>query len=254
MGSTPCATASTILPPPSSTTPALLCTRPRPTSKPSMPQFKKASTASRLPSPSSCSPRPKGSTRPQRSWRRSRGRSPSRPQSSSRRARTLPGCASTSRLLPCPPRPRFPPAPIPSAPATTTSSFEFAVGGKKRKGDELAAETNKRGKPNKAAFHHWVQFGPVNTDTKATGPAPGFFKKVLDGGGLGKLILPTHYIERSASDPAFLGVGFTGANEANMFMGAWSGANLDPALRGITARLAVAVGPSTSNYSFLTGN
>ncbi|KAJ7023004.1 hypothetical protein C8F04DRAFT_1271871 [Mycena alexandri] len=108
--------------------------------------------------------------------------------------------------------------------------------------------------PNKAAFHHWVQFGPVNTDTKATGPAPGFFKKVLDGGGLGKLNLPAHYIERSTSDPAFLSVGFTGANEANMFVGAWSGANLDPALRAITARLAAAAGPSTSNYSFPTGN
>ncbi|KAJ7016906.1 hypothetical protein C8F04DRAFT_1339993 [Mycena alexandri] len=137
-----------------------------------------------------------------------------------------------------------PPASTPSAPATSLSSFEFAVGVKKRKGDELAAETNKRGKPNKAAFHHWVQFGPVNTDTKATGPAPGFFKKVLDGGGLAL----------DVGAPAFLSVGFTGANEANMFVGAWSGANLDPALRAITARLAAAAGPSTSNYSFLTGN
>ncbi|KAJ7023005.1 hypothetical protein C8F04DRAFT_1271876 [Mycena alexandri] len=39
-----------------------------------------------------------------------------------------------------------PPASTPSAPATSSSSFEFAVGVKKRKGDELAAETNKRGK------------------------------------------------------------------------------------------------------------
>ncbi|KAJ7017794.1 hypothetical protein C8F04DRAFT_1154294 [Mycena alexandri] len=149
-----------------------------------------------------------------------------------------------------------PPVTTPSAPATTTtsSSFEFAVGAKKRKGDELTAETSKRGKPNKAPFHHWVLFGPVNTDTKATGPAPNFFKKVLDGAGLGKLVLPSYYIERSQSDPAYLSVGFTGANEANMFIGAWSGANLDAALRSITARLAVAAGSSTPNYSFLTGN
>ncbi|KAJ7017979.1 hypothetical protein C8F04DRAFT_1153632 [Mycena alexandri] len=130
----------------------------------------------------------------------------------------------------------------------------FAVGAKKRKGDELTAETSKRGKPNKAPFHHWVLFGPVNTDTKATGPAPNFFKKVLDGAGLGKLVLPSYYIERSQSDPAYLSVGFTGANEANMFIGAWSGANLDAVLHSITARLAAAAGSSTPNYSFLTGN
>ncbi|KAJ7775565.1 hypothetical protein B0H16DRAFT_1507886 [Mycena metata] len=148
-----------------------------------------------------------------------------------------------------------PPVSTPSAPAAASSSpFEFAVGAKKRKGDELTADTGKRGKPNKAAFHHWVLFGPVNTDTKATGPAPNFFRKVLDGAGLGKLVLPSHYIERSQSDPAYLNVGFAGANEANMFIGAWSGANLDAALRSITARLAVTAGSSTPNYSFLTGN
>ncbi|KAJ7032853.1 hypothetical protein C8F04DRAFT_1105993 [Mycena alexandri] len=146
------------------------------------------------------------------------------------------------------------PAATPSAPATSSSAFEFAVGGKKRKGDELAAETNKRGKPNKAAFHHWVLFGPVNTDTKATGPAPNFFKKVLEGGGLGKLVLPAHYIERSAADAAYLSVGFTGANEANMFIGAWSGAALDAELRSITARHATSTSSASSNYSFLTGN
>ncbi|KAJ7017783.1 hypothetical protein C8F04DRAFT_1331484 [Mycena alexandri] len=130
---------------------------------------------------------------------------------------------------------------------------DFAVGGKKRKGDELSAESNKGGRPNKASYHHWVLLGPVNTDTKATGPAPNFFRKVLDGAGLGKLVLPSHYIERLQSDPAFLSVGFTGANEANMFIGAWSGAIIDPALRAITARLATTAGASTSNYSFPDG-
>jgi hypothetical protein len=146
-----------------------------------------------------------------------------------------------------------PPTP---APVTSPSSFEFAVGGKKRKGDELAAEANKRGKPNKAAYHHWVKFGPLNSDTRATGSAPAFFKKVLDAGGLGKLALPSHYIERSQSDPAFLSVGFTTANEANMFIGAWSGANLAPALRAITARLAAEAGSSalSNPYALLTGN
>ncbi|KAJ7886439.1 hypothetical protein B0H14DRAFT_3431268 [Mycena olivaceomarginata] len=114
----------------------------------------------------------------------------------------------------------------------------FAVGGKKHKGDELAAEADKGGKPNKAAYHHWVKFGPLNFDTRATGNSPAFFKKVLDAGGLGKLALPSHYIERWQSDPAFLSAGFMIANEANMFIGAWSGANLAPALRTITARLA----------------
>ncbi|KAJ7885283.1 hypothetical protein B0H14DRAFT_3431889 [Mycena olivaceomarginata] len=117
----------------------------------------------------------------------------------------------------------------------------FAVGGKKHKGDELAAEADKRGKPNKAAYHHWVKFGPLNSDTRATGNSPAFFKKVLDAGGLVGPRLPQ--------------CGMI-ANEANMFIGAWSGANLAPALRTITARLAAEAVSSAPNDpdALLTGN
>ncbi|KAJ7434081.1 hypothetical protein B0H11DRAFT_2373703 [Mycena galericulata] len=88
----------------------------------------------------------------------------------------------------------------------TTNRFEFAVGsGKKHKRKasiELVPGPPKRAnaKPEKVAFHHWVNIGPVNDDTR--NPAPAFFKKLLDAATPG-YHLPATYIERVTQDPSY---------------------------------------------------
>ncbi|KAJ7436375.1 hypothetical protein B0H11DRAFT_2286602 [Mycena galericulata] len=142
----------------------------------------------------------------------------------------------------------------------TTNRFEFGVGsGKKHKRKasiELVPGPPKRAnaKPEKVAFHHWVNIGPVNDDTR--NPAPAFFKKLVEAGTPG-YHLPATYIERVAQDPAYLTVGFLNANDANVFVGGWAGAKSSMAagLRVINATHAAVAGSSSSNsISFLTGN
>ncbi|KAJ7445023.1 hypothetical protein B0H11DRAFT_2088240 [Mycena galericulata] len=142
----------------------------------------------------------------------------------------------------------------------TTNRFEFAVGsGKKHKRKasiELVPGPPKRAnaKPEKVAFHHWVNIGPVNDDTR--NPAPAFFKKLVEAATPGHH-LPATYIERVAQDPAYLTVSFLNANDANVFVGGWAGAKSSMAagLRVINATHAAVAGSSSSNsISFLTGN
>ncbi|KAJ6477989.1 hypothetical protein DFH09DRAFT_1342055 [Mycena vulgaris] len=157
------------------------------------------------------------------------------------------------------------PAPAPAvAPAdanlAATNPFQFAVGAKKqhkRKASvELVSGPAKRigGKPDKAAFQHRVDVGPVNADTKNLAPA--FFKKLVEAAAPA-YHLPATWIERS-QNPAYLPVSFASANDANAFVGGWAGASatMPAGLRGISVTHAAVAGSSTApnTISFLTGN
>jgi hypothetical protein len=148
-----------------------------------------------------------------------------------------------------------------TAPPSDGRSTAFSVGGKKLKRKasvELVTGPVKcaNAKPDKGAFHHWTRVSPVNADTKN---APSLlFKKLLEAAAIKDYSLPAVYIERATGEPSVLNVGFTSANDANSFVGAWSGANLQMpvGLRGITAQHMTVAGSSVSNdaISFLTGN
>ncbi|KAJ7457442.1 hypothetical protein FB451DRAFT_1406877 [Mycena latifolia] len=157
----------------------------------------------------------------------------------------------------------------PAAPAATTppaatappaANYAINVSGKKHKRKasvELIAPPAKRsaGKPDKAAYHHWVRVGPVNPDTKHS--APTIFWKLAET-AMPSYSLPAVYIERVAREPSVIAVGFSTANDANSFVGAWIGASttMPLALRGISAtHVAVASSSNaTDTISFLTGN
>ncbi|KAJ7173121.1 hypothetical protein C8R43DRAFT_1119928 [Mycena crocata] len=117
-----------------------------------------------------------------------------------------------------------------------------------------AKRTNSR--PAKSACQHWVRLGPINPDTK--NPAPGLFKKLIDVAIPGYTLPTDAYIERATGDAAVLAVGFTTANDANAFVGIWTGANagMPTGLRAISAVSATSAGSSNAvdTLAFLTGN
>ncbi|KAJ6570014.1 hypothetical protein B0H10DRAFT_2108851 [Mycena sp. CBHHK59/15] len=158
-------------------------------------------------------------------------------------------------------------APPAAAAAVTLStapanSFEFAIGKRqvKRKASVELVSAPKRAaaKYDKALFHHWVHVGPVNGDTKVA--APGVFKKLIETvfGVQAAEKFPSTFIERSAADPKTINIGFSTANNANIFVGQWAGATnmMDARLRAISVRHTAIAGSSGANdtFGYLLGN
>ncbi|KAJ7911658.1 hypothetical protein B0H13DRAFT_2660416 [Mycena leptocephala] len=148
-----------------------------------------------------------------------------------------------------------------AAPSSDDSRPGFTVGGKKNKrraSIELIAGPAKRAnaKPDKGSYHHWVRVGGVNPDTKV--PAHALLKKLVETALGNKYSMPVVYIERTTGEPAVINVGFSAVNDANTFIGAWSGASsqMPVGLRAVTAQLISVPGSSVANdtISFLTGN
>ncbi|KAK7054061.1 hypothetical protein R3P38DRAFT_3171559 [Favolaschia claudopus] len=161
------------------------------------------------------------------------------------------------------PAPAVVAAPVmaPSVPQPTTAApVAFTVGGKKLKRKpsvELVAGPTKRAnnRPDKSGYQYWVRVSPVNPDTKV--PAPGLFKKLVDAAAIAGYTLPPVYIERATGEPSTLNIGFTVANDANTFVGAWAGGinQMPLGLRVISAQhMRVAGSSSASDIAFLTGN
>ncbi|KAJ6626495.1 hypothetical protein B0H10DRAFT_1998623 [Mycena sp. CBHHK59/15] len=158
-------------------------------------------------------------------------------------------------------------APPAAAAAVTLStapanSFEFAIDKRqvKRKASVELVSAPKRAaaKHDKALFHHWVHVGPVNGDTKVA--APGVFKKLIETvfGVRAAEKFPSTFIERSAADPKTMNIGFSTANNANIFVGQWAGATnmMDARLRAISVRHTAIAGSSGANdtFGYLLGN
>ncbi|KAJ7911672.1 hypothetical protein B0H13DRAFT_2480531 [Mycena leptocephala] len=129
-----------------------------------------------------------------------------------------------------------------AAPSSDDSRPGFTVGGKKNKrraSIELIAGPAKRAnaKPDKGSYHHW---------------------KLVETALGNKYSMPVVYIERTTGEPAVINVGFSAVNDANTFIGAWSGASsqMPVGLRAVTAQLISVPGSSVANdtISFLTGN
>ncbi|KAJ7907460.1 hypothetical protein B0H13DRAFT_2502115 [Mycena leptocephala] len=148
-----------------------------------------------------------------------------------------------------------------AAPPAEVRSTGFSIGGKKLKRKasvELVTGPVKRAnaKPDKGAFHHWTRVSPFNADAKNAPPL--LFRKLLEAAAIKDYSLPALYIERATGEPSVLNVGFTSANDANSFVGAWSVVNLQMpvGLRGITAQHMAVAGSAASNdvSAFLRGN
>ncbi|KAJ7632094.1 hypothetical protein B0H17DRAFT_513587 [Mycena rosella] len=159
--------------------------------------------------------------------------------------------------------PAAPPPPPPPLDVVRPARFDFAVGGKKQQHKRKASveiitcpAKRASARPDKSSFHHWVNVGPVSSDRRIA--APEFFRALVVTGAP-DYHLPATYIERVATDPSILAVGFSSANEANGFVGAWAGAKAgDDApmpfdMRTIMVTHASVAGSShTPNY--FTGN